>query len=165
MTEFIKRAAVVGALAALPLGLGAGELAAQEEAPAGQEVCTAQLTPATVPAGETPVKVKVELSQGIGALTGLEAGESGLALARIDAEAEQEMAAEGEAEAETLELAENEHLVRFDATNAQPGEFTIIFEGEAGECSASVTVEGEESEYEMPVEEPVEEAGEEGSGA
>lgn len=126
----------LAAALALPANMNA-----QEPVPAGQQQCTAQVTPAQVTAGERAVQVTVETSQQIDALTGIKDSESGIALASPEDLPRTEMAA-GEPAPRPIEMgaAQNSWNVWLNLEDVEAGEHELVFETNQGECTAVLTV-------------------------
>jgi len=137
LSNRVIRAAVVGGLFALTPAL----VGAQEQE---QELCTATLDVASIPAGEAATPVTFSLSQSIGEVTGIEAGESGLSVASPEDLELSEMASEETPK--VIEMsAESEGVAQIwlSTLEAQPGTYEVTLNSEAGSCTAVVTVEGD----------------------
>ncbi len=115
------------------------------KAEAEQNACTAQVNPASIQAGQKAVQVQATLSQSVGAITSVDAGESGLELAAASDLPKSEMSrSETDAEPQPIQMAAegNSATLWFNTANAKPGQQHLTLKGEQGDCTAQVTVEG-----------------------
>ena len=132
------RVAVLGALFAVAPGV----VGAQEaEAP----VCTATVEAAALPAGEAAVELTFSLSEAIGEVTAIEAGESGISIASPEDAEPTEMATDEEAPEATEMATEgmSTAVVWLSTLEAHAGTYEISLIGAEGTCKAEITVEGE----------------------
>lgn len=136
LSNRVIRTAIVGGLFALTPALAS----AQEQELA---VCTATVDVASIPAGAAATPVTFSLSESIGEVTGVEAGESGVRIASPEDLERSEMATE-EAPKVIEMSAESEGVAQIwlNTLEAQPGTYELTLSSEAGSCTAVVTVEG-----------------------
>jgi hypothetical protein len=131
------------ALAAAFLALPAA-LAAQQPEPAQQQqqpACVASFMPTELAVGQEAAEVTITVSEAIGEVTELEAGESGIALAEADALPRTPLAAPDEPPAPIrMGDAENQWIVYLNTVNAQAGSHELTFRSEQGSCAGQVTV-------------------------
>lgn len=134
---------ITGVMAIGLVALAPGTLAGQE-APAQPEQCSADISPATVQAGETATELTAAFSEPLGAIAAIRPDrESGLAVAAPADLPREDMAAEGE-EPRPVQMSSDGTSVSvwLNTETAQPGTHQIAFQGENGECLGEVTVEG-----------------------
>lgn len=138
LSNRVIRTALVGGLFALTPAL-----ASAQETEAEYNLCTATVDVASIPAGEAATPVTFSLSESIGEVTGIEAGESGLRTASPEDLGQSEMATE-EAPKVIEMSAESEGIAQIwlNTLEAQPGTFEVTLNSETGSCTAVVTVEG-----------------------
>lgn len=123
---------------AFAFALGFSPVTAQEPEAAPQ--CTAEVAPAQIEAGAPAVQLTVVLSEDVGEITGLEAPQSGLAVATPGDLPRTDMAAD--ARPEPIKLAEqgNAWTVWLNTTEAQSGTHEVAFTASEGTCRAQITV-------------------------
>ncbi|NNM32859.1 MAG: hypothetical protein HKO53_07315 [Gemmatimonadetes bacterium] len=133
------RASLFAALFAVTPALVNAQEPAQDEMP----VCVATIDAEALPAGEASVPAMFTLTENIGEVTAIEAGESGLSIADPAEEEATEMATEEAAEATEMaaEASITAHIW-LSTLEAQAGQFEVHLVGTEGTCAAQVTIEG-----------------------
>lgn len=163
MPSLMKRAPAPALLLALPFVLIPGTANAQEQEAAEQEQCIARAVPESVEPAQALARLTFVLSQDIGEVSGVKApDESGLTVATP--EELERVTLTWEEETETPEPIETSHEgnavdVWLNTTNASPGVYRVVLEGEEGECTAEVTVKAPPEAEEEGEEEPEPPAG------
>lgn len=130
--------ALVAALVALP-----AHVTAQQPAQQQQQACTADVTPAQLQVGAEATPLMITVSQAIGEVSGVEAGESGITLAEAGDLPRTPLAAPDEAPRPIrMGDSETQWIVYLNTVEAEPGQHEITFRSDRGECTAQITVGG-----------------------
>jgi hypothetical protein len=149
MRKLTRAAIPVAMTAALGFVLAPSTVRAQEQEMAeSQATCTAQIDPATIQAGQKAVQVKVKLSEKVGNIESIEAGESGIALASMADLPKADMArADEDAAPKVIEMAADGTTATLwlNTEQAKTGAQHIGLKGEQGSCTAQVTIEAAEA--------------------
>ncbi len=133
------RVSLFAALFAVAPSLVSAQEPAQEEMPA----CVATLNAEALPVGEAVVEASFALTQGIGEVTAIEAGESGLSIADSAEEDATEMATEEAAEASEMAAeAHNVAQIWLSTLEVEAGVHEVTLIGTEGTCTAQITIEG-----------------------
>jgi hypothetical protein len=145
MLSNTQRAAAL-ALLATPFLLAhpASAQEAQETEATDTPACEATVSPAAVSASETPVQVRIALSEEIGHFEFQAPEESGLLVVTPEDVPMSEMAAEEGETPEPVAMADEDDgavVIWLNTTNAAVGSYEILLNGEAGTCSAMIGVE------------------------
>ena len=124
------------ALYAVPAGL------AGQEAPRPRQPCTAEISPAALPAGSDAVRVMASLSEDVGVVRGVEGSEeSGIAMASPDEMPRTELVtAGGEAGPIQMGADENTWALWLNTAAARPGSHSIRIVADGGVCEGRVSI-------------------------
>lgn len=131
---------------AVTLALFAPQAAVAQEEPVEAEVpqCMAVIDVEAIPAGEAAVAITFTLSEDVGAITGIESPESGLAIAAPEDLPRVDMANEDAPAPEPIQMsndAENTFTVYLNSAQAQEGTHDLWLIGEQGRCASQVVVQ------------------------
>jgi hypothetical protein len=117
-------------------------LVGQEIPELPQQQCTAELSPAAVPAGSDAVRIMATLSEDVGAVTGVEGTEeSGIAMASPMDMPRTEMAvAGGQPQPIQMGAGENAWALWLNTSGAEPGDHRIRIIADGGVCEAPLSI-------------------------
>lgn len=133
--------ALAGALALLPAQVDAQVGQPQQPEQQEQAQCVATLQPQQdVRVGEGALELTVQLSEDVGAITGVEGGQSGITTTRPEDMPRTEMAAEEQPQPITLGEGQNQWKVYVNTQEAQPGQQRLVLVGERGMCNLDLEV-------------------------
>lgn len=148
--QMIPTALALGlAVALLPQTAEAQEQEGQQEA---QQECAVEVSPQKILTGQPAVPVEGRLTQGIGDVNSLEAGESGLALASPEDIGRTEMArTEGEEAPRPVEMSRtgNQARVWLNTKDVEPGTHGFVLVGENATCAGEIEVAEKEENPEQ----------------
>lgn len=119
------------------------------KADAQQNACTAQVSPASVQVGQKAVQVEATLSQSVGVIKTVDAGDSGIALASAADLPKSEMArSEKDGEPQPIQMAAegNSATLWLNTSSAKAGDQHLTLQGEKGSCTAQLTVEAADAD-------------------
>jgi len=139
MKNVFKTSIPAALMLALPFALAPQTAQAQDiEEP---QACTVEVMSGEIAAGEAAVPLMASLSESVGAVSGIEAGESGISISAPEDLPRTEMAAETDTRT-PIEMADvgNSLTLWLNTTGAAPGTHEIVIQGELGQCTATVTV-------------------------
>jgi hypothetical protein len=133
--------ALAAAFVALP-GQATAQIPAQPQPqPQTQEQCQAQVSPAQLQAGARAAEVRITVSQPIGDVTGVEAGNSGIELASAEDLPRTPLANPDQPQRPIrMGDAPNQWIVYLNTAEARAGEHELTFQSARGTCTARVTV-------------------------
>lgn len=138
---------------ALALGLAFALLpqTAEAQEQEGQMECAVEVSPQSILAGQPAVPVEGRLTQDIGDVESLEAGESGLAIASPEDIGRTELArTEGEEPPQPVETSRTGDQIKatvwLNTEDVEPGTHGFVLVGENGTCAGEIEV-AEKEEY------------------